>query len=126
MFCKPILVVEDDADIRGHVVEALEMEGHTVHEASNGQEALDILCCLPDEKLPGCIILDLMMPLMDGKQFMETIESKYKDRFGKIHLIVATATGSPMHPQIFQSAVERIQKPFELDELYKAVASHCG
>ena len=126
MFCKPILVVEDDEGIRSQVIEALTMEGHTVLEAADGQQALDILHALPDDELPGCIILDLMMPVLDGKAFIEEIDARHSERLGGIHVIVATAKGSPINPETLSRAVERIQKPFDLDQLYAAVARHCG
>lgn len=127
MDCKGILIVEDDVDIKRQVIRALKDEGYTtIYEASNGIEAFKILSDLSDDKLPGCIILDLMMPEMDGITFMETIEKIHKDRYGKIKVIVATAKGSPIDPQKIPNAVERIQKPFELEELYRVVELYCG
>ncbi len=126
MSCKSILVVEDDEDIRMQVVQALEVEGYSVLEAGNGLEALNLLKSLKSDELPGCMILDLMMPEMDGKALMETIDRQYKAEFGGINVLVATAKGSPVNPANIPQAVERIQKPFELDELYGAVEKHCG
>ncbi len=62
-----ILVVDDDADIRYALVEALEGEGYGALSAANGLEALEVLRILP--KPPSVILLDLMMPVMDGWQF---------------------------------------------------------
>jgi CheY-like chemotaxis protein len=63
-----ILVVEDDADTRAGLVSFLEGEGFTVRGAANGREALDVLegALVP----PRLILLDLMMPVMDGWQFL--------------------------------------------------------
>ena len=69
MAYKRILLVEDDADIRLQVVLALELEGYEVVQASNGKEALALLRSSSPEGLPCCIILDLMMPVMDGWEF---------------------------------------------------------
>ena len=127
MDCKGILVVEDDVDIRKQVLLALKDEGYKrIMSAGNGIQAFKILSELSDEDLPGCIILDLMMPEMDGITFMETIENIHKDRYGGIKVIVATAKGSPINPEKIPNAVERIQKPFDLDELYRVVELHCG
>ena len=126
MSCKTILVVEDDEDIRRQVVQALEAEDHTVHSAENGKVALDFLLNSKPEDLPGCIILDLMMPVMDGKTMMETINKHYKDRLGTIPVLIATAKGSPIDQNNIPQSVVRIQKPFDLDELYDAVEKHCG
>lgn len=122
---KSILIVEDDSDIRKQLAAILEMEGYIVHQTGNGREALDFLLQLPASKLPGCIILDLMMPVMDGKKFLETIEEEYEDRFKNIHIIVATAKGSPINPGSLPKAVIRIQKPFDLDQLYEVIEDCC-
>ena len=126
MSCRSILVVEDDEDIRRQVVQALEAEDHTVHFAENGKVALDFLLNAKPEDLPGCIILDLMMPIMDGKTMMETIDKHHKERLGMIPVLIATAKGSPVDQKNIPQSVGRIQKPFELDELYDAVEKHCG
>lgn len=64
-----ILVVEDDRDVRETMVEILEDEGYTVSGAENGREAL---AALRDEPArPDLILLDLMMPIMNGFQFRD-------------------------------------------------------
>ena len=60
-----VLVVDDDPDILLTVEQILQSEGYTVLSARNGQEALNRL----DVERPGVIILDLMMPVMDGFEF---------------------------------------------------------
>jgi CheY-like chemotaxis protein len=72
-----ILVVEDDADIRELMSIALERSGFSVILAADGAEALDQLYKGPE---PGLILLDLMMPRMDGEQFMKELrESRFRD-----------------------------------------------
>ncbi len=61
--CKDILVVEDDAGIREALRMILELEGYNIREASNGKEGLEVLKSMPR---PCLILLDLMMPIMDG------------------------------------------------------------
>src|SRR5207244_10672732 len=61
-----VLVVEDDFDLRDALVPILEYEGHRVVSAANGKEALERLQTMPP---PSLILLDLMMPVMDGEQF---------------------------------------------------------
>lgn len=126
MACRPILVVEDDEDIRDQIVHALEVEGYEVMVAENGKAALNLLKSLRTSELPGCMILDLMMPEMDGKTLLNIIARDYSDRWGGIHVLIATAKGSPASPEFIPNAVQRLQKPFELDELYGVVAKHCG
>src|SRR5258708_19692733 len=67
-----ILVVEDDDAIRGLVSEVLREDGYDVREATNGVEALDRL----REERPDLIVLDLMMPVMDGGAFVEECRRK--------------------------------------------------
>jgi CheY-like chemotaxis protein len=62
-----ILVVDDNEDLRGAMVVLLQSEGHAVIEAANGRLALDALSAGPRV---GMIILDLMMPVMDGETFL--------------------------------------------------------
>ncbi len=126
MNCKQILIVEDDDDIREQVAQALKAEGYKVVTVENGRLALDFLLDLAPDNLPGCMILDLMMPEMDGVTLLDTIEKNYKERFAEIKVLIATAKGSPINPDAVPGSIERIQKPFELDELYRMVEEHCG
>src|SRR5262249_6773543 len=64
----PILIVEDDPDLRHAISQVLEEEGYPVRGAANGKEALAIL---ETETGPYLILLDLMMPVMNGWQFLE-------------------------------------------------------
>ena len=126
MTCKHIMIVEDDEDIRKQVTRALQIEGYTVLTAANGKLALNLLLSLPEEEIPGCMILDLMMPEMDGSTLIKTIEKEYADRFKGMKVLIATAKGSPVNPASVPGTVERLQKPFDLDELYSAIEKHCG
>ncbi|MEJ7732242.1 MAG: response regulator [Polyangiaceae bacterium] len=67
---KEILVVDDDAGIRRALVEVLRDEGYRVTLAENGHRALQILALRRDDP-PSLILLDLMMPVMDGGSFLE-------------------------------------------------------
>jgi CheY-like chemotaxis protein len=62
-----VLVIDDDADLREAIAGALELRGYEVRLAANGAEALRLL--RDDLRLPDAILLDLMMPVMDGAQF---------------------------------------------------------
>lgn len=126
MSCKSILVVEDDEDIRRQVTIALEAEGYQVITASNGKIALKLLLELSPDDMPGCMILDLMMPEMDGLTLLKAISEDYGDKFSDIKILIATAKGSPVKPETIPGAVERLQKPFDLDELYSVIEKHCG
>jgi CheY-like chemotaxis protein len=64
--CGHILIVEDNPDTRETLADFLAFEGYAVRGAANGQEALTVL---QKEPLPDLILLDLMMPVMDGCEF---------------------------------------------------------
>jgi len=65
---KPVLIVEDDADLREMMAQLLMLEGFSVETAANGREALRYLES-GDGARPHLILLDLMMPVMDGWEF---------------------------------------------------------
>lgn len=120
-----VMIVEDDNDIRKHLIEALEMEDYSVCSAENGKKAFELLDSLSDEQLPKCIILDLMMPEMDGMTFLTEMSKHQREAYKNIKVIVATAKGSTDNHEALPITVERIQKPMDLDELYQRVKNHC-
>lgn len=68
---RTVLVVDDDYDLRETLRDVLEDEGYLVQTAANGQEALD---CLHDGSAPEVVLLDLMMPVMDGWHFLDELQ----------------------------------------------------
>jgi CheY-like chemotaxis protein len=82
---RPVLVVDDDATVRQLFRRMLEAEGHAVVEAENGRAAIDRL----REVSPGVILLDLMMPEMDGFEFVT--EFRRHDAWRAIPIVVVTA-----------------------------------
>jgi len=81
----PVLVVDDAPSVREMVRRMLEREGWEVAEAGNGRAALEVL----DETAPSLILLDLMMPEMDGFEFIE--ELRRNDRWNRVPVVVVTA-----------------------------------
>src|SRR3954471_23654673 len=71
-FGRLVLVVDDDPDILQTLALCLSTEGYRVLMAANGKEALDLL----GNQKPACILLDLMMPVMDGWQFVGELDSR--------------------------------------------------
>ena len=125
--CKAVLIVEDDVDLRHNLRQVLELEGYEVLEAENGRRALEILGALPPDRLPGCIILDVMMPVMNGVAFAEALVRDHADTWGRIPILVATARGgSNMGIDELPLPVEALPKPVDVDRLLQAVARHCG
>lgn len=119
------MVVEDDKDIRKHLIDALELEDYEVISAENGKKALALLDSLQDSELPGCLILDLMMPEMTGLEFLEALNHHERKAYLEIKVLVATAKGSSDQQNNLPYTVERIQKPMNLDELYERLKKHC-
>lgn len=114
---KPILVVDDDPDIRDSIASALEIEGYSVLMAENGQAALDLLLSFQDkEDLPRCIMLDLMMPVMTGEEFLSEIKDKHED-LRHIPIVVASANGSLLQNKL--PAKEVLKKPIDINDLYR-------
>src|SRR5262245_55470921 len=83
-----VLIVEDDRELREAVGSVLEDEGCSVRSASNGAEALEILH-KNGNGYPCIILLDLMMPVMNGWQFLESRKSDAK--LDKIPVVVMSA-----------------------------------
>ena len=110
---KPILVVDDDAEVRGAVTDLLEANGYAVVPASNGQEALDELKM--QEVRPALILLDLMMPIMDGQAFCA--EQQADPSLRDIPVLVFSAFDAEMASK----GLPRIDKPALADELLHSV-----
>jgi CheY-like chemotaxis protein len=113
-----VLVVDDDPDIRDALCELLEDEGYRVVSASNGQEAL---VYLKTREPPCVILLDLMMPVMDGWEFRRRQQND--PRWSGIPVVVITAAGKYGASSI---AAERIlPKPLQLEHVLEALAQYC-
>jgi DNA-binding response OmpR family regulator len=111
---KRVLVVDDDPDIRELLFTALEDEGFEVVPAGNGQEALTII----ETFRPDVIVLDLMMPVMDGWQFAAELRKRDED----IPIILLSAARDLRTHAKALSAAEIIEKPFDLSELLPKIA----
>jgi two-component system, chemotaxis family, chemotaxis protein CheY len=112
-----ILIVDDDADVRESIREALEAEGYRVAAASNGKEALRLL--KDDNIRPDLILLDIMMPEMDGWAFRA--EQRKDPELASIPVLVFTAYGSPKDVAQQLQAVGFLRKPLRLDDLLSAI-----
>lgn len=127
MESKHVLVVDDDDMIRSCIIEILNLEGYEVYSAEHGKQALDILTTMPKDQYPGCIILDLKMPVMDGQTFLKNIHTKYSDSLGRIPVIVASANGNLSDsPELKDAAVELWDKPIELEDISRVAHKYCG
>jgi two-component system, chemotaxis family, chemotaxis protein CheY len=117
----PVLVVEDDAEIRDALVDILGDHGCDVVGVSNGAHALKYLETAA--KLPCIIILDLMMPVMDGEAFREA--QLADPRLAHIPVIVVSADRDVQGNASKLRAVSFVKKPPKVDVLLSMVDQHC-
>jgi two-component system chemotaxis response regulator CheY len=115
-----ILIVDDDLDIRNTVAGILQDEGYQVAKAGNGQEALDYLNG-PANPRPRLILLDMMMPIMDGATFRE--HQQRSPELAAIPVLAFTAFGNPAD---VTWAAGRLTKPLRLEALLTMIAKHAG
>jgi two-component system response regulator MprA len=114
-----VLVVDDDPDILQTLALCLSTEGYNVLMAANGQEALDVL----SREKPAVVLLDLMMPVMDGWQFVSELEK----RGGRdMPLLILSADRSVQQHSSKLRADAYLAKPFDLDELLGKVSQLVG
>jgi CheY-like chemotaxis protein len=118
---KLIFIVEDSVDIRELITLFYESEGYEVGTAANGQQALDTLHSL--EELPSFLLLDLMMPTMDGYEFRKLQE---KDSIlAGIPIVVMTADSNASTRAISLGAHGYIKKPVDLSSLIDIASKFC-
>lgn len=122
---KKVFVIDDDADVRDVIVFALEEEGYEVEVAENGKVGLDRLKTYDRTQYPGLVIVDYLMPEMDGITFIQVLKQEYTDTLGQIPLVISSAMGS-MEEHDFLNDVTRLYKPMDLEDLLKVVKQHCA
>jgi CheY-like chemotaxis protein len=112
---KRVLVVDDDGAIRGFVAEVLMDEGYEVKTAGNGNEALAV----SREWQPDLIVLDLMMPVMDGWAFRA--RQRQVDALAGVPVVITSAANNLRTHRDGLEPCVLLPKPFELDDLLGAV-----
>ena len=113
-----VLIVEDDLGIREALGDLLAYEGFGVVQAENGRQALDLL--REPNTHPCLILLDLMMPVMDGWQFLRAAETHLVTRKISVTIVSAVADKTRL-----PAGVPCLRKPVELRTLLQIVTSHC-
>ena len=116
---KRILVVEDDTSIRELLVELLESEGYAVSSAVNGLEGLKHL---QSQGNPDLILIDLMMPVMDGYSFRT--EQLKNTTWAKIPTVVMSAEANAKEKMKNFNITAFLSKPVELETILKTVARY--
>lgn len=112
-----ILIIDDDEAIRLTLQLVLEKENYTVFTAENGQEGLEMLSEIPR---PCLILLDLMMPIMDGWEFLNVKQND--SSFSKIPVVIISAFSD----QAKKMKVDGfLKKPIDLKELLQIIGKFC-
>lgn len=120
-----ILVVDDERDVVTLIKFLLEKDGHRVAEAYDGSQALERLGVeppAPEKPLPDLVVMDVMMPVMDGYTVSRRLDADPRAR--KVPLVILTAKGQMR--DIFQavpSVAAYVEKPFDPRRLREAVSA---
>ncbi len=117
-----LLVVDDDHDVREVVTQVLEDEGWAVQGASDGVFAVEHL---DQNEPPGLILLDLMMPRMNGWEVLEAIKSRPGLQAVPI-VILTAAVDRKTRNELAGRGLEVLTKPVQLQDLIAVVASKCA
>ena len=114
----PVLIVEDDADLREMMAQLLALEGFQTVTVANGREALDYL---QGTATPDLILLDLMMPVMDGWEFRR--QQQADPSLSQVPVIVLSAVDQSRAADV--NAAAFLKKPLDFDRLIRLVRTYC-
>ena len=117
---KRVLVVDDEPTIRDLIADALREADFEVEVASNGVEALSLM----HRWVPDVIVLDLMMPRLDGSGFTQLM--RLNPRFAGVSVLLVTAAYGAQQAAEQVGARAWLSKPFELDHLVAEVTRLAG
>ncbi len=120
--CKTVLVVEDDPAARTTLVDILSDEGYRCVEAAEGREAIAQLSAV--HEAPCVILLDLMMPVMNGWQFMEWL--RQRPEYATVPVVVVSAVREVEAEARRLAAAAFVTKPIALEPLLQSVERYCG
>jgi CheY-like chemotaxis protein len=117
-----ILVVDDDALVRSIMHDGLAAAGHTVLAASSGEEALQVA----HAERPACILMDLMMPDLDGYDTCAALKADSKTASIPVLLVSATTDARVADQAKRVGAAAVLRKPVRMDELRRAITQVVG
>ena len=119
---RTVLIVEDDTDTRRALAEVLEDGNYRLLTAENGKVALDELRAAP--RAPCVILLDVMMPVMDGREFR--LEQEKDPALREIPVVVLSAHADAVTSATEMGAAGFLKKPVELGDLLRTVEQFCA
>ena len=117
---KKVLIVEDDEDLAKNLKLLVESEGYAAELARNGKVALE--CLQSTDLLPDLILLDLMMPVIDGFKFRE--EQEKCANIALIPVVIMTAGGNIESSKIRLGAKAYVTKPLDADAVLSAIRTY--
>jgi two-component system, OmpR family, response regulator CpxR len=109
----PVMIVDDDPGLSASIQSVLEHAGYRVYCASNGREALELLGSV--QPLPGLILLDLAMPIMNGEEMLRALHAVHA--LAAIPVTVVTGSKEPKP----EGARALLRKPIDVDALLRIV-----
>ena len=113
---KKILIIEDDTDFQDIYGLYLRGEKFQVFQALNGKQGLEAL----EKEMPDLIILDLIMPIMDGEEFY--VEMRKQKKWKDVPVIIATVNDTlPDRIQRLGGVAGHLRKPFDVEDLIKKI-----
>jgi len=115
-----VLVVEDDLDLLGLLEMVLAEAGHRVRTASDGARALERVA----EEMPGLILLDMRMPVMNGWEFAREYRARHGRAAAPIVVVTAAEDARARAQEIGADAW--LEKPFDLDDVVRMVSQFLG
>jgi len=115
--CNDVLIVDDDLDMLEVIELVLHDAGYTTRSALNGQLALDAVAV----EMPALIVLDMLMPVMNGWQFAHEFHARYGHA---APIVVATAAEHIERRRNGLDVTDVLPKPFEVSDLLRLVARH--
>jgi CheY-like chemotaxis protein len=114
---KIVVLIDDDDDVRETLRDFVEYLGYQPVVAANGQEGLDVIRTL--DELPCVILLDLMMPVMDGWQFLQVVGADAT--LSSVPVVISTSS-----PDRAPSGTPILPKPVDLEDFMAALRKLCG
>jgi len=112
-----VLVVDDDLDMIEVIELVLQEAGYPTRRALNGKQALQVI----ESGMPAMILLDMLMPVMNGWQFAREFRARYG---GATPIVVATAAEHVRSRGEAIDAADVLSKPFEVSDLLRVVTRH--
>ncbi len=116
---KQILVIEDDDSIRDALAELFQSEGFSVAVAENGRAGLSALSTIK----PKLVLLDLMMPVLDGRGFLRALEEGSDSELAATPIVLITAAGEKGVAGCKVNEV--LTKPIDIDKLLAVAGKYC-